>query len=165
MDLQEAIIQVVEEWREKRGMTKIQVGMAIFPAKMCIRDRYHSIWGVFPTHVGVFLSANLSDPYISCLPHACGGVSGAGKYSVNRTGSSPSMWGCFHRRAPSLVSVSYTHLDVYKRQVKYLCISSSDLLAIPTRGFWMILPFEVVSVSFMVPSMLRSCSSASTHRP
>ena len=32
MDLQEAIIQVVEEWREKRGMTKIQVGMAIFPA-------------------------------------------------------------------------------------------------------------------------------------
>ena len=26
-------------------------------------------------------------------------------------------------------------------------------------------PFEVVSVSFMVPSMLRSCSSASTHRP
>ena len=30
MDLQEAIIQVVEEWREKRGMTKIQVGMAIF---------------------------------------------------------------------------------------------------------------------------------------
>ena len=32
MDLQEAIIQVVEEWREKRGMTKIQLGMAIFPA-------------------------------------------------------------------------------------------------------------------------------------
>ena len=31
MDLQEAIIQVVEEWREKRGMTKI-LGMAIFPA-------------------------------------------------------------------------------------------------------------------------------------
>lgn len=32
MDLQEAIIEVIEEWRERRGLTKIQVGMAAFPA-------------------------------------------------------------------------------------------------------------------------------------
>ena len=47
MDLQEAIIQVVEEWREKRGMTKIQVGMAIFPASPEL-DKLADFFGVHP---------------------------------------------------------------------------------------------------------------------
>ena len=33
--------------------------------------------GVFPTHVGVFLSDVLSGCYIICLPHTRGGVSGS----------------------------------------------------------------------------------------
>ena len=58
------------------------------PGPWCWQD-------VFPTHVGVF-------PMLACiiaksvsLPHACGGVSEAGRHGKGVGLSSPRMWGCF----------------------------------------------------------------------
>ena len=50
---------------------------------------------VFPTRVGVFLGrARFSLP-LSCLPHACGGVSKPGRGVYCGGLSSPRVWGCF----------------------------------------------------------------------
>ena len=50
---------------------------------------------VFPTPVGVFLTATRSSSSISGLPHACGGVSQGDQYDHSRYASSPRLWGCF----------------------------------------------------------------------
>ena len=62
-----------------------------FPAPSLFRHTY----GVFPTHVGVFLSCGDALPYALCLPHACGGVSAGDKAHPPNIVSSPRMWGCF----------------------------------------------------------------------
>ena len=51
---------------------------------------------VFPTHVGVFLTAYNSFILRECLPHACGGVSIFHGLHCGERLSSPRMWGCFH---------------------------------------------------------------------
>ena len=50
---------------------------------------------VFPTHVGVFLTAVMSCGVRLCLPHARGGVSHLGRLHSAVLRSSPRTWGCF----------------------------------------------------------------------
>lgn len=59
------------------------------------RDR-----SVFPTPVGVFLDQSCGAPRSDRLPHACGGVSNAGRHPHSEEKSSPRLWGCFRRPAP-----------------------------------------------------------------
>ena len=71
--------------------------------------------GVFPTHVGVFLSCTHPSARMRCLPHACGGVSLALLRAVPCRMSSPRMWGCFQgiTAHPSGLSVFPTHVGVF----------------------------------------------------
>ena len=55
--------------------------------------------GVFPTPVGVFPSRSSHARRRTCLPHARGGVSPAGRTQDHSRWSSPRPWGCFYRRA------------------------------------------------------------------
>ena len=50
---------------------------------------------VFPTSVGVFLSASLIVADLGRLPHVRGGVSKEPKIPVKVSSSSPRPWGCF----------------------------------------------------------------------
>ncbi len=52
-------------------------------------------WGVFPTHVGVFLDNDPDDFRRRRLPHARGGVSRSHQISRSSLRSSPRTWGCF----------------------------------------------------------------------
>ena len=54
-----------------------------------------TLFPVFPTHVGVFLSAVAVQSNQLRLPHACGGVSTSATRTRLTTKSSPRMWGCF----------------------------------------------------------------------
>ena len=56
-----------------------------------------NLTAVFPTHVGVFPLEGALQVAQKCLPHACGGVSGAQVLSEAIGKSSPRMWGCFCR--------------------------------------------------------------------
>ena len=46
--------------------------------------------------VGVFRFKEEGYGFLSCLPHACGGVSSLGLSSPLLSRSSPCLWGCFH---------------------------------------------------------------------
>ena len=54
---------------------------------------------VFPTRVGVFLSALCAAAYVGGLPHTRGGVSASNAITGLLTGSSPHAWGCFRVEA------------------------------------------------------------------
>ncbi len=58
-------------------------------------DIYEPEEGVFPMHVGVFLTYIIIIVYIGSLPHACGGVSVNSFLTFSKSASSPCMWGCF----------------------------------------------------------------------
>ena len=58
--------------------------------------RLSSHAAVFPTRVGVFLYRIGVTSFLSGLPHACGGVSGAPRSSCPAGPSSPRVWGCFY---------------------------------------------------------------------
>ncbi len=58
---------------------------------------------VFPTPVGVFLSAKRAPSICACLPHARGGVSSCAGALAPRCSSSPRPWGCF----PAQPAVAY----------------------------------------------------------
>ena len=72
---------------------------------------------VFPTHVGVFLTARMNRKVDAGLPHARGGVSTTGLWALACWWSSPRTWGCF--RAGSRTSrwrrVFPTHVGVFPR--------------------------------------------------
>ena len=81
------------------------------------RDHHHGT--VFPTHVGVFLSAICPSMLSNCLPHARGGVSPAFIRKNFSVVSSPRTWGCFpesdqfcggKRVFPTYVGVFLLHL-------------------------------------------------------
>ena len=71
--------------------------------------------GVFPTHVGVFLSFMISFLRFSSLPHARGGVSPVVKTSITVYVSSPRTWGCFflEMRGVERAVVFPTHVGVF----------------------------------------------------
>ena len=63
----------------------------------CFHHRLRKLFEqyVFPTLVGVFLTARIPLAGVDGLPHTRGGVSGGFYKSVSRTWSSPHSWGCF----------------------------------------------------------------------
>ena len=70
---------------------------------------------VFPTHVGVFLTACTSSACASGLPHARGGVSVVSQARAEDVESSPRTWGCF-RLARFLLPAPWvfpTHVGVF----------------------------------------------------
>ena len=56
----------------------------------------HIVYGVFPTHVGVFQTSPYHRQPKGGLPHARGGVSKKPPTGCCRGSSSPRTWGCFH---------------------------------------------------------------------
>ena len=70
---------------------------------------------VFPTHVGVFLSALSCGSAWGCLPHARGGVSWQASFKSWLRKSSPRTWGCFSTRSASTprTAVFPTHVGVF----------------------------------------------------
>ena len=72
---------------------------------------------VFPTHVGVFLSASPDHCRMMSLPHARGGVSNRKNSDAEEEKSSPRTWGCF--QILSLIAhfpgVFPTHVGVFLR--------------------------------------------------
>ena len=74
---------------------------------------------VFPTHVGVFLSALIPRSSRSSLPHACGGVSQLGRGKALAKTSSPRMWGCFQFRTVTTNAgrVFPTHVGVFPTRI------------------------------------------------
>ncbi len=70
---------------------------------------------VFPTHVGVFLSAPAKAAAAAGLPHARGGVSIQENARYAAGMSSPRTWGCFSDRPPGPRpgSVFPTHVGVF----------------------------------------------------
>jgi hypothetical protein len=68
--------------------------------------------GVFPTHVGVFLTASIPKGGYYCLPHTRGGVSTLRPPSSFESESSPHTWGCFQ-----LHLLSYRRLRVFPTHV------------------------------------------------
>ena len=56
---------------------------------------FPALYGVFPTHVGVFLVRKSTDRPDVSLPHARGGVSKGQKQAKRQSMSSPRTWGCF----------------------------------------------------------------------
>ena len=83
-----------------------------------IRKKIQVTNGVFPTHVGVFLTMNCIMDILLCLPHACGGVSSRHGLSDPTRTSSPRMWGCFPDEFPFFLSASVfpTHVGVFPRR-------------------------------------------------
>ena len=70
---------------------------------------------VFPTHVGVFLRADLAGGLIKRLPHARGGVSACPFERRHTFESSPRTWGCFRHpvELPGREGVFPTHVGVF----------------------------------------------------
>ncbi len=78
--------------------------------------------GVFPTHVGVFLSGNAYRERSASLPHARGGVSPLASSGASTLKSSPRTWGCFPilrscRRWPVVFP---THVGVFPLLRSYI---------------------------------------------
>ena len=75
-----------------------------------------SFW-VFPTLVGVFLTFNLQTIFLSCLPHARGGVSVERGLPALIPLSSPRSWGCFQtaKKGPCHGSVFPTLVGVFPK--------------------------------------------------
>ena len=75
---------------------------------------------VFPTPVGVFLSATSLRSPVTCLPHARGGVSIWTLMPVSSSASSPRPWGCFSRPLVKLskISVFPTPVGVFLRDAR-----------------------------------------------
>ena len=71
--------------------------------------------GVFPTHVGVFLTAGRTSLLDLSLPHARGGVSREPRQAAQLPASSPRTWGCFlsYRLRRALGFVFPTHVGVF----------------------------------------------------
>ena len=71
--------------------------------------------GVFPTHVGVFLSGADEVAGIGSLPHARGGVSAETATLPRLAGSSPRTWGCFLVviAVSAIATVFPTHVGVF----------------------------------------------------
>ena len=74
-----------------------------------------TFFGVFPTHVGVFLHIAGLTYAVASLPHACGGVSSVAARSVKVARSSPRMWGCFWETGENVkaLEVFPTHVGVF----------------------------------------------------
>ena len=83
---------------------------------------------VFPTHVGVFLSAKMPVQLKPCLPHARGGVSAFPRSNPIKRRSSPRTWGCFwiYGQPFRLPTVFPTHVGVFlhhtPRHLPQLCL-------------------------------------------
>ena len=73
--------------------------------------------GVFPTHVGVFLTAGRTSLLDLSLPHARGGVSVEKKKATAVIESSPRTWGCFWYSCAYCVTYNVfpTHVGVFPR--------------------------------------------------
>ena len=67
----------------------------------CFRKLFFACecYGVFPTHVGVFLAEGLHEDAVTRLPHACGGVSVSVLDMLKRYFVFPTHVGVFLRRA------------------------------------------------------------------
>ena len=79
---------------------------------------------VFPTPVGVFLTAILARAAMDSLPHARGGVSVIWRICPTNVGSSPRPWGCFWRRSgeKAILMVFPTPVGVFPRHwLPYSC--------------------------------------------
>ena len=81
---------------------------------------------VFPTHVGVFPAVDIVILLMRRLPHACGGVSSAGKAGFLTRWSSPRMWGCFLETANVNFygKVFPTHVGVFPAVVDIVVLLS-----------------------------------------
>ena len=71
--------------------------------------------GVFPTHVGVFLTRTTPPLHVWSLPHARGGVSASQIIDPTGALSSPRTWGCFRPARQGIVGgqVFPTHVGVF----------------------------------------------------
>ena len=83
----------------------------------CFLISCFSVFGVFPTPVGVF-PGDRSSPFAGlCLPHARGGVSSSDPLKPDYFRSSPRPWGCFYYgdNVPEGVLVFPTPVGVFPR--------------------------------------------------
>ena len=86
---------------------------------------FPALYGVFPTHVGVFLVRKSTDRPDVSLPHARGGVSKGQKQAKRQSMSSPRTWGCFHIRVFFACEscVFPTHVGVFLELIDHMPVT------------------------------------------